>query len=366
MPKLLMISGDTALATGKKGAFYNTVEELHKYWDRIDIICPSIGNKEPVSLFENVFFHPCPYSIILQPAWIYRKGIEIYNEQKFDVMTVQEYPPFYNGMGAMMLSRKINVPRIEEFHHIIGYPKSANVKEFFYKFLSLIFVNFLTSQSVAVRVVNNSQVPYFLKKSGVNKRKIHYVPSLYIDRNIFNSHKSLKSFDLIFVGRLVHNKGIKLFIDVVEKTKLKALIVGDGPLKKWIEKEILRRGLGDSLSLYGWARDSSELSGLINSSKLLLMLSYNEGGPRVVVEAMSCKVPVLATPVGIVPDFIKEGYPLALSSWNSQEISNNVMDLFAKPTLLKQAEVRGEEIASRFEKSEMVKRYSDFLKSFIQ
>ena len=216
MAKLLIISGygATDLATGKKGAFYNTMEELHKYWDRIDIICPSLQGKSPVQIFSNVFFHPCPHSIILQPAWIYRKGTEIYNEQKFDVITVHEYPPFYNGMGAMMLSRKLKVPRIEEFHHIVGYPKSANIKEMFYKFLSLIFANFLTSQSAAVRVVNNTQVSYFLEKSGVNKRKIHYVPSLYIDKKIFNSQESLKSFDLIFIGRLVHNKGIKLFMDV--------------------------------------------------------------------------------------------------------------------------------------------------------
>ena len=40
MAKLLMISGDRSLAQEKKGAFYNTLEEFHKYWDRIDIITP--------------------------------------------------------------------------------------------------------------------------------------------------------------------------------------------------------------------------------------------------------------------------------------------------------------------------------------
>lgn len=42
MAKLLMISGDRSLAEGKRGAFYNTLEEFRKYWDRIDVICPKV------------------------------------------------------------------------------------------------------------------------------------------------------------------------------------------------------------------------------------------------------------------------------------------------------------------------------------
>ncbi len=45
MANLRMISGDRSLAEGKHGAFYNTLEELHKYWDRIDIICPKPNSK---------------------------------------------------------------------------------------------------------------------------------------------------------------------------------------------------------------------------------------------------------------------------------------------------------------------------------
>ncbi len=57
MAKLLMITGLGSaedLASNKRGAFYYTLEEFHKYWDRIDIIVPKVKN--PIkNIFWNVF-----------------------------------------------------------------------------------------------------------------------------------------------------------------------------------------------------------------------------------------------------------------------------------------------------------------------
>src|SRR3989344_7407101 len=89
--KLLMITGLGSardLASGKKGAFYNTLEEFHKYWDRIDIIAPRIYRGltsreiEVKPLFENVFIHISPWPLVFHPLWFLKKGLEIYKEQK--------------------------------------------------------------------------------------------------------------------------------------------------------------------------------------------------------------------------------------------------------------------------------------------
>src|SRR3989338_10228011 len=143
--KLLMITGLGSakdLASGKKGAFYNTLEEFSKYWTRIDIICPHIENYKienslkienfKLKIFNNVFVHISPWPLVFHPFWFLKKGKEIYKEQKFDLMTVQDYPPFYNGIGARLLWSRIKVPYILEFHHISGYPKAANFKEKIY------------------------------------------------------------------------------------------------------------------------------------------------------------------------------------------------------------------------------------------
>jgi hypothetical protein len=59
---LLMISGDTALASGRRGAFYNTLEEFSKHWNRIDVITPRVIDAVLLHPFPNVFIHPSPNS----------------------------------------------------------------------------------------------------------------------------------------------------------------------------------------------------------------------------------------------------------------------------------------------------------------
>ena len=107
MPKLLMITGLGSakdLASGKKGAFYNTLEEFHKYWDRVDIICPRVDEKLKVqSLFGNVYLHISPWPLFFQPLFFIRKILELHKKINFDLMTVHEFPPFYNGIGARLL-----------------------------------------------------------------------------------------------------------------------------------------------------------------------------------------------------------------------------------------------------------------------
>ncbi|MEK7072161.1 MAG: glycosyltransferase family 4 protein, partial [Patescibacteria group bacterium] len=298
MPKLLMITGlgsAESLASGKKGAFYNTLEEFHNYWERGDIICPRVKSARPrqaegeageklevKSLFGNVFLHISPWPVIFHPFWFLKKGLEIYKEQKFDLMTVHEFPPFYNGIGARLLWHWIKVPYILEIFHIPGYPRSASFKESVYKFMFKLFIRFDASKAKAIRIMNN-QVRDFLVRAGIPKGKIIYIPAIYIDLDIFKSMNLSKEYDLIFIGRNSKNKWIKIFKKAAKKFSHK--IIG----------------------IDYWAKDSQEIAELLNKSRILVMPSYNEGGPRVVVEAMACGVPVLATPVGIVPDIIKSG-----------------------------------------------------------
>lgn len=369
MPKLLMISGDRNLAAGKQGAFYNTLGEFHCHWDRIDIICPKStpqGLTLHVDNFENVFVHPSPWLLWKQFWWIYKKGQEIYREQKFDLVTVHEYPPFYNGLGARLLWQKIRVPYVLEIHHIPGYPRAANGKEKFYGWLLKSFIKYDASKAKAVRTVNQRQVPEFLKKAGVPEGKIKYIPSLYIDLESFRPMNLGKEYDLIFVGRLAENKGINLFLEAVRISGLKAIIVGDGPLRKKIELEAgnqLTTNNQPLITIFGWAKNSQEVAELLNKSKVLVMPSHNEGGPRVVMEAMACGVPVLATPVGIVSDVIEEAGEII--NWSAEDIAQKTRDLLADRERYNHYSQAGIEMAKKFEKKAMIKNYADKLKELI-
>ena len=89
-------------------------------------------------------------------------------------MTVHEYPPFYNGIGARLLWQKIKAPYLLEVHHIPGFPRAANLKEWLYKCLTGIFIKLDSAKAKAVRVVNKKQVPNFLARVGIPESKIIY------------------------------------------------------------------------------------------------------------------------------------------------------------------------------------------------
>lgn len=369
MAKLLMITGlgsAAGLASGKKGAFYNTLEEFHKYWERVDIICPRIyrgppsGRFEVGSLFGNVFIHISPWPLVFHPFWFLKKGIQIYKEQKFDLMTVHEFPPFYNGIGARLLWQKIKVPYVLEIFHVPGHPQAASIKEVIYKFLFKLFIKFDVSKAKAVRVMNQKQVPDFLVRAGVSREKITFIPAIYVDLDVFKPMNLSKEYDLIFVGRLEKNKGIDLFINAVKKLNTRTIIVGDGPLRKNIE--IKANKLKTNIYFHGWAKDSHEVAELVNKSKVLVMPSYNEGGPRVVLEAMACGVPVLATPVGIVPDL---GSAVVQIDWDADDIALKAEGLLNNPEKYEEGRLSGLETVKQFEKKEAIKNYAEELKKII-
>src|SRR6266540_1895568 len=386
MSSLLMITGDRTLAQGRKGAFYNTLEEFHKYWDRVDIICPKTRGpasphphgaqlifarhggppvESPLAFFDNVFIHPSPWPLIFHPLWIMKKGKELFQKHKFDLITVHEYPPFYNGLAARFLWQATKVPYVIEIMHVPGYPQAGNIKEWLYRHLFHWFIKFDTKHARAVRVINQTQVPQILSKAGIASSKIIYIPAFYIDFDVFHPVEMPKMYDALFVGRFERNKGIHLFLEAIKSLKIKAAMVGDGPLLKSLKLKIKNEKLEDRVVFLGWVKDSTQVAQLIKQSRILVMPSLNEGGPRVVLEAMACAVPVLATPVGIVPDVVKDGESGGIIDFNSRDIAQKIKELLENPVRYKEYQKQGLLAVKDFEKRGALRKYAEKLQNFI-
>ena len=386
-----MISGDRSLAEGKHGAFYNTLEEFHKYWDRVDIVCPSIfnflrpktHNLKPITCFGNVFIHPSPWPLILQPFWILKKGREIYREQKFNLMTVHEYPPFYNGIGARLLWNKIKIPYVLEIMHVPGYPKAASVKEEIYKTFLKFFIKPDSSKAKAIRVINKNQTPGFLMRAGVARSKLIYIPAFYIDLNIFCPLNAEKKYDLVFAARLEKNKGIVLLLRAISNIKVaysaeatsaakagkmpnvKLLIIGSGPLKANLQDYVKRNGLEHNVFFSGWLETLNDVARAYNSAKIFVNPSLNEGGPRVVLEAMACGLPVITTRVGLMPDMIHDGENGLFTDWTPNNMAEKIIHLIKDKELQNKFSEAGLELVKQFERKEAIKNYADKLQLLI-
>lgn len=373
--KLFMITGlgsAESLAAGKQGAFYYTLQEFHQYWDRIDILAPRTSNTREKTevFFGNVYVHSSGWPLILHPIYFLKKGFELWKQERFGLMTVQEFPPFYNGAGAFILHWLTGVPYVLEIMHIPGLPRASGPKERIYKWLAKLFIALDTMPARAVRVINQNQSRQFLVAAGVAEGKIHYIPAFYIDLNIFYPMPITKKYDLVFAGRLEKNKGIINLVKAIKilkkyKPDISLLIIGSGPLHSELKTLIKREGLERNIIFSGWLETNQGVAEAYNSARIFVSPSFNEGGPRVALEAMACGVPVVTTPVGIMLDVIRHGENGLFCDWKPRLMAEELSKLLMDTESQNKFKEAGLALVKQFEKKSAVKNYADKLRSLI-
>ncbi|KKS12511.1 MAG: Galactosyltransferase [Candidatus Daviesbacteria bacterium GW2011_GWB1_41_5] len=372
MAKLLMITGLGSardLAQGRQGAFYQTLEEFHRYWERIDIIVPRC-QPAVTELFGNVFLHVSPWPLWLHLWWFIQMGKKIFKEQHFDLMTVQEFPPFYNGIAARWLGKLTRVPYVLELHHLPGFPRASSGKEIFYRLLTRWFLAYDAKPAKAVRVVNQTEVGALLRKFGLPANKIAYIPSLYIDTELFRPLSLTKAYDLVWSGRMEKNKNLVNLLKAVAIAKhhnpqLRLLLIGQGGEKNKLAVLAQRLGLTDNIEFAGWLKTPGELVEKLNQAKIFINCSYNEGGPRNAVEALACGLALVTTPVGSMPDIITDGVSGKFSGWSAPEIAAAIGQLLANKKQQAKFAAAGPGLVQRFEKKAMIRNYATWLQSQI-
>ncbi len=362
--KLLMISGDRSLSSGKRGAFWYTLELLRTHFERIDVVCPRGSPADVPSPFDNVFVHPSPWPLLWQPLWIRRKGKELIAAHHHDVMTVHEFPPFYNGVGARLLARDTGIHYALEIHHVVGLPIASSVAEWIGRTLSRAFLPWDAKRATKVRTVNRS-VRSMLMRWGIPGSIIDVVPSFYIDPEALEPDWFLpKTYDFVFCARLVANKGLRQTIDALRWVDgATLLVVGDGPLRARYERYARRKGLASRVTFAGWLPSQEDVKRALHSAKIFLMNSRSEGGPRIALEAMGCGLPVIATPVGIMPEVIKNGENGFLVPFRTGALVQVMRQLQTDGALRGRLGKAAAASVASFDRKEAIARYAAFLSS---
>lgn len=117
--------------------------------------------------------------------------------------------------------------------------------------------------------------------------------------------------NLVTVGRLSEQKGHWVLLDAAQEllnrnVDFHLTLVGDGELRPDIEDHIARAGLGQHVRITGWASEDEVRSELLNSRALVLP-SFAEGLPVVIMEALALRRPVISTYVAGIPELVVPG-----------------------------------------------------------
>jgi glycosyltransferase involved in cell wall biosynthesis len=126
---------------------------------------------------------------------------------------------------------------------------------------------------------------------------------------------------LIAVGSFVPEKNHLFLLDVFRSFYQKMhtgclWIVGDGQLRGQLEQKIDEYHLKERVVLWGYRKD---IISILRSADVFIMPSLIEGLPAVILEAISCEVPVIASGVGGIPEIIENDVTgICVADWSAE------------------------------------------------
>ena len=137
----------------------------------------------------------------------------------------------------------------------------------------------------------------------VNNVVVKPIPSI-------ETHRTNK-LNVLFLGLIAKEKGIFDLVQMIGKNvqifrgKLVLHIGGNGNVKE-LERLILRYGIDDIVHYHGWVSGEAK-DRLLSQSDVYVLPSYTEGLPMSILEAMAYRMPIVATPVGGIPEIVRNG-----------------------------------------------------------
>jgi glycosyltransferase involved in cell wall biosynthesis len=147
-------------------------------------------------------------------------------------------------------------------------------------------------------------------RMGISPARLIYLPNV-IDADRFAPRAiEREAVRVLAVGRLVQQKRFDRLLHAVAETarrcksRFEVVVAGDGPEKSSLETMARRLGVSGDVRFTG---NSADLVPAYQSADVLVSTSDYEGTPNVILEAMSCGLPVVATGVGGVPDIVSHG-----------------------------------------------------------
>ena len=156
-----------------------------------------------------------------------------------------------------------------------------------------------------------------------------------LDRQATRRRLGLEGPTLISVGHLIERKGHDLIVEAMPSLpEYTLMIAGEGPEKAKLERRIAELGLGDRVRMVG-SRPHAELPELYGAADALILASSREGWANVLLEAMACGTPAIATPIWGNPEVVaKPEAGIIMVERSAKAIADSVRALFGprKPT----------------------------------
>ncbi len=208
------------------------------------------------------------------------------------------------------------------------------------------------------------------KYSGLNKNVFSVTPLLpdyyRLSATPDCSNRNNKFFTILYVGWMLKRKGIYDLLDAAQLLKkfqnVKLCMIGEGKESKSLKQYVDGLDLQDEVQIYD-ALSNQKLISFYDSADILILPSYTEGTPRVIAEAFSRKLPVIATRVGSIPlmiDNYKNG--LLIEPGDRKALYKALVFCIQNPEKLNTMRDNAHQDAAKYMIKEQSERFIELLK----
>lgn len=147
---------------------------------------------------------------------------------------------------------------------------------------------------------------------------------------------------IIYVGHITKSKGCSDIISVAKKLPTVTFkLIG------YLSDEIKEIPISDNIEYLGEVSKDEVINQMLKAD-LLLFPSYSEGFPNVVLEAMACGLPIVATPVGAIPDMVKDSGGILVDVGDIEGMVQAIENLQDRQTRLKVSRCNKERVTKEY------------------
>ena len=314
MPTVLSIfSGD--LWAGAEVMIFNLLAELHKS-GRLHLVALSMNEG---TLTQRLRSLPIETHVIPESRYTFLQiaiqAIRLFHGQHVHVIHSHRYKENILGfLLSLMLRPRLLVSTI---HGLPELPRGERAKSdvlmsLDHALLKRRFANVTAvSQDIRRRLIQEFGLP--CEKISVIHNGIRFPDQIPCDPSFSGTSQRdgtpLRSFHIGTVGRLVPVKDFGLFLSTAAAIKrrlsnVRFSILGDGPAQDELTRKSIDLGISKSIEFLSSVSDPFPYYRTLD---VYLNTSRHEGIPLSVLEAMACKVPVVAAKVGGIPEIISDG-----------------------------------------------------------
>ena len=284
----------------------------------------------PVLSFPFFLYPECRLSFPCAPR--IRKDLESFNPDIVHIAT-----PFNMGLTGLYCAKKLSIPIVGSYHtnfdRYLEYYNLQYLSKWMWKYLKWFYKDFQRTfvPSYQTRIELNFQGFHNISiwSRGVDCTKFHSSTNEMILKDYYDSKPT---YLLTYVGRVAPEKDLDILMDIARelpapyKDKVHWLIVGEGPLLKELQEEKL-----PNITFTGYVH-GSELANIYANSTLFVFPSTTETFGNVVLEALACGTPVVASKSGGVQEIIQNGKTgILCEPRNSSQMIDAICNLLANP-----------------------------------